>query len=145
MPSRVAFVALRFSEASADSTRSSSGAVTACGCPPAAVLRARAEPDAVIATGFYSVVLQLMFGAGSATVQGEAAVKIVAIALIVLGIIALLYGGITYTRREKVLDIGPIEATTQTRETIPLPPVLGVLAIVGGIALFVVEGRKRRA
>jgi hypothetical protein len=72
-------------------------------------------------------------------------VRIAAIALIVLGIVALLYGGITYTKREKVLDIGPIEATTQTRETIPLPPVLGVLAIVGGIALFVVEGRKGKA
>jgi hypothetical protein len=72
-------------------------------------------------------------------------VKIAAIALIVLGIVALLYGGITYTKREKILDIGPIEATTQTRETIPLPPVLGALAIVGGIALFVVEGRKRGA
>lgn len=71
--------------------------------------------------------------------------KIAAIALIVLGIVALLYGGITYTKREKILDIGPIEATTQTRETIPLPPVLGALAIVGGIALFVVEGRKRGA
>ena len=71
--------------------------------------------------------------------------RIAAIALIVLGIVALLYGGITYTKREKVLDIGPIEATTQTRETIPLPPVLGVLAIVGGIALFVVEGRKGKA
>ena len=71
--------------------------------------------------------------------------RIVAIALIVLGIVALLYGGITYTKREKILDIGPIEATTQTRETIPLPPLLGALAIVGGIALFVVEGRKRRA
>ena len=69
--------------------------------------------------------------------------RIVAIALIVLGIVALLYGGITYTKREKILDIGPIEATTQTRETIPLPPVLGALAIVGGIALFVVAGRKR--
>jgi hypothetical protein len=78
-------------------------------------------------------------------VQEEATVRIVAIALIVLGIIALLYGGITYTKREKILDIGPIEATTQTRETIPLPPVLGVLAIVGGIVLFVVEGRKRGA
>ena len=69
--------------------------------------------------------------------------RIVAIALIVLGIVALLYGGITYTKREKILDIGPIEATTQTRETIPLPPVFGGLAIVGGIALFVVAGRKR--
>ena len=86
-----------------------------------------------------------MSGAGFATVQKEADVRIVAIALIVLGIVALLYGGITYTKREKVLDIGPIEATTQTRETIPLPPLVGALAIVGGIALFVVEGRKRGA
>ena len=69
--------------------------------------------------------------------------RIVAIALIVLGIVALLYGGITYTRREKIVDIGPIEATRQTRETIPLPPLFGALAIVGGIALFVVAGRKR--
>ena len=84
-----------------------------------------------------------MFGAGSARVRKEAAVRIVAIALIVLGIVALLYGGITYTKREKILDIGPIQATTQTRETIPLPPLLGALAIVGGIALFVVAGRKR--
>jgi len=72
-------------------------------------------------------------------------VRIVAIALVVLGIIALLYGGISYTKREKILDIGPIEATTQTRKTIPLPPLFGALAIVGGIALFVVEGRKRGA
>ena len=71
--------------------------------------------------------------------------RIVAIALIVLGIIALLYGGITYTKREKILDIGPIEATAQTRETIPLPPLFGALAIVGGIALWVVAGRKRGA
>ena len=84
-----------------------------------------------------------MFGACFATVRTEADVRIVAIALIVLGIVALLYGGITYTKREKILDIGPIEATTQTRETIPLPPVFGALAIVGGIALFVVAGRKR--
>lgn len=86
-----------------------------------------------------------MSGPGSATVQEEAAVRIAAIALIVLGTIALLYGGITYTKREKILDVGPIEATAETRETIPLPPVLGVLAIVGGIALLVVEGRKRGA
>jgi hypothetical protein len=78
-------------------------------------------------------------------VQEEVAVRIAAIVLIVLGIVALLYGGITYTKREKILDIGPIEATAQTRETIPLPPVLGALAIVGGIVLFVVDGRKRGA
>ena len=71
--------------------------------------------------------------------------RIVAIAVIALGIVALLYGGITYTKREKVLDIGPIEATTKTRETIPLPPVFGALAIVGGIALYVMAGRKSGA
>lgn len=69
--------------------------------------------------------------------------KIAAIALIVLGVIALAYGGISYTREEKVLDIGPIEATTKTRETIPLPPVLGVAAVAGGVILLVVAGRKR--
>jgi uncharacterized membrane protein YidH (DUF202 family) len=69
--------------------------------------------------------------------------KIAAIALIVLGVIALAYGGISYTREEKVLDIGPIEATAKTRETIPLPPVLGVAAVAGGVILLVVAGRKR--
>ena len=69
--------------------------------------------------------------------------RIAGIALIVIGIIALLYGGITYTTREKVLDIGPIEATAKTRKTIPLPPVFGAVAIVGGIALLVVAGRGK--
>jgi hypothetical protein len=69
--------------------------------------------------------------------------KIAAVVLIVVGVIALAYGGISYTREKKVLDIGPIEATTKTRETIPLPPVLGAAAIVGGIALLVVSARKR--
>ena len=69
--------------------------------------------------------------------------KIVGVVLIVIGVIALAYGGITYTRREKVIDIGPIEATAERRETIPLPPVLGALALVGGIALMI-AGSKRR-
>ena len=69
--------------------------------------------------------------------------KIAAIVLIVIGVIALAYGGISYTREKKVLDLGPLEATTKTRETIPLPPVLGVAAIVGGVILLVVSGRKR--
>ena len=69
--------------------------------------------------------------------------KLAAIVLIVLGVIALAYGGISYTREKKVLDIGPIEATTKTRETIPLPPVLGIAAIAGGVVLLVVSGRKR--
>ena len=69
--------------------------------------------------------------------------KLAAIALIVVGVIALAYGGISYTREKKVLDIGPIEATTKTRETIPLPPVLGIAAIAGGVVLLLVAGRKR--
>jgi uncharacterized membrane protein YidH (DUF202 family) len=69
--------------------------------------------------------------------------KLAAIALIALGVIALAYGGISYTREKKVIDLGPIEATTKTRETIPLPPVLGVAAIAGGVVLLLAAGRKR--
>ncbi|PYR90535.1 MAG: DUF3185 domain-containing protein [Acidobacteria bacterium] len=69
--------------------------------------------------------------------------KIAAIVLIVVGVIALAYGGISYTKEKKVLDVGPLQASTKTRETIPLPPVLGVVAIAGGVVLLVVSGRKR--
>jgi hypothetical protein len=69
--------------------------------------------------------------------------KIVGIILIVLGVVALAYGGISYTREEKVLDIGPIEATAETRETIPLPPLLGGLALAGGVVLLIAGSRKR--
>ncbi len=69
--------------------------------------------------------------------------KIIGIVLIVVGALALAYGGISYTKREKVLDIGPLEATTETRETIPLPPVLGAIALAGGIVLVVVGSRRR--
>ena len=64
------------------------------------------------------------------------------IVLILLGVIALMYQGITYTKSEKLLDIGPIHATTETQKTIPLPPVVGGLALVGGIVLLVLGGRR---
>lgn len=67
---------------------------------------------------------------------------LVGIALIVLGIVALAYKGITYTSREKVIDIGPIQATADTQKTIPLSPLLGGLALVGGIVLVVVGAKK---
>jgi hypothetical protein len=65
------------------------------------------------------------------------------IVLIVLGVVALVYQGITYTRRETVIDIGPLHATADREKTLPLPPVLGIAAIAGGVALLVVGGRKR--
>ena len=68
--------------------------------------------------------------------------KIIAILLIVFGAISLAYGGITYTRREKVLDIGPIEATAERHRTIPLPPILGGVALAAGIGLLVVGVKK---
>ena len=65
------------------------------------------------------------------------------IVLIVLGFAALVYGGITYTSRETVIDIGPIQATADRERTLPLPPVAGIVAVAGGIALLVAGARQR--
>lgn len=62
--------------------------------------------------------------------------------LIVLGVVALIYGGISYTKRETVLDIGPIHATAERQKTLPLSPVLGIVAVAGGVVLLVAGGRK---
>ena len=67
---------------------------------------------------------------------------IVGIILIIIGVLALVYGGFTYTKREKVLDIGPIQATAEKQKTIPFPPVLGGICLVGGIFLVIVGSRK---
>jgi len=69
-------------------------------------------------------------------------ITLVGIALIVLGIVAFAYQGITYTSREKIIDIGPIQATADTQKTIPLPPLLGGLVLAGGIVLVVVGAKK---
>jgi len=66
----------------------------------------------------------------------------VGILLIVVGVIGLAVGGINYTRREKVIDIGPIQATAEKHERIPLPPVAGGLALAAGVIL-VLAGNKR--
>jgi uncharacterized membrane protein len=70
-------------------------------------------------------------------------ISMVGILLVVLGALALAYQGITYTHREKVLDVGPIHATKDTQEQIPLPPVLGGLALAGGIVLLVAGARQK--
>jgi hypothetical protein len=62
--------------------------------------------------------------------------------LIVLGLAALAYQGITYTSREKVIDLGPIQATAERQRTIPLPPIMGIVAVAAGVALVVVGVRK---
>ncbi len=66
---------------------------------------------------------------------------LIAIVLIVIGIISLGYQGITYTTQKKVVDIGPIQATKQEHKTIPLPPLLGVLALVGGVVVLATDRR----
>lgn len=65
--------------------------------------------------------------------------RLVAIVLIVLGIVGLAYGGISWTRRETVVDAGPIELSREERETLPLPPVAGGIMLVAGIALLVMR------
>jgi len=64
------------------------------------------------------------------------------IILIVIGIVALAYQGITYTTREKVVDIGPIQMTAEKTKTLPLPPIVGGVALVGGIVLLVMGSKK---
>jgi hypothetical protein len=69
---------------------------------------------------------------------------LVGLALLVLGVLSLAYQGITYTTHKKVVDIGPIQATKEEKQTIPLPPILGGIALVGGVVLLM-AGTKRNA
>lgn len=68
---------------------------------------------------------------------------IAGIVLIVVGVLVFAYGGFSYTSREKVLDVGPIEATAERQKTVPVPPIVGGAAVIGGIALLVLGARKR--
>ncbi len=65
------------------------------------------------------------------------------IVLIILGVAALAYQSITYKTQEKILQIGPLEATKKTEKTIPLPPILGGAALAGGIVLVFIGSRRR--
>jgi uncharacterized membrane protein HdeD (DUF308 family) len=69
-------------------------------------------------------------------------ITMVGIVLIVIGVVALAYQGITYTTREKVLEVGPVEVRKETRKTIPLPPLIGGVALAGGIVLVLVGARR---
>ena len=66
---------------------------------------------------------------------------IVAIILIAIGVIALAYGGFSFTTREKVAEVGPLKLEKDKTRSVPLPPILGILALVGGVAMLVVSRR----
>ncbi len=65
------------------------------------------------------------------------------IILITIGILSLAYQGITYTTREKVIELGPIQMVAEEKKTLPLPPLVGAVVLVGGIALLVIGTRRR--
>jgi hypothetical protein len=70
-------------------------------------------------------------------------VKLIGFILIAFGIFALIAGGISYTDRDTVVDIGPVEAQVENRETIPLSPIVGIAALAGGVALVIAGARTR--
>jgi hypothetical protein len=68
---------------------------------------------------------------------------VLGLVLVALGLLALAYQGITYRSRETIVDIGPLHATAERDRTLPLPPVLGIVAVAGGAALWIAGCRKR--
>ena len=67
---------------------------------------------------------------------------VLAIILFIVGIVAFAYQGIQYTSKEKVVDLGPVQVTTEKTSTFPLPPIVGGIALVGGIVLLLVGNKK---
>ena len=63
--------------------------------------------------------------------------RAIGVMLIVLGLAGLLYGGFSYVKREKIIDIGPIEATRNETKTVPFPPIAGAIALIAGVVLVV--------
>jgi hypothetical protein len=68
--------------------------------------------------------------------------KPLGVILVVLGVLALVYQGFTYTTQKKVLDVGPIQATKQEHHTVPVPPILGALALIGGVVILVSDRKS---
>jgi hypothetical protein len=67
---------------------------------------------------------------------------IIGIVLIALGVVGLIFQGITYTTREKVVDVGSLHVTAEKQKTVPIPAIAGGLALAGGIAAVVIASRK---
>lgn len=72
------------------------------------------------------------------------AARMLGVLLIILGGVMLAYKGFSYTKREKIIDIGPIEATAETRERVDVPVIVGGLILAGGVVLLLAGGRGRR-
>jgi len=70
-------------------------------------------------------------------------VKLVGILLIVFGVAALAMGGFSYVKREKAIDLGPVQVTTEERKTVPLSPIVGIAAVAGGVVLVLAGARTR--
>jgi hypothetical protein len=68
---------------------------------------------------------------------------VLGLVLVALGLLVLAYQGVTYQSRETIVDIGPLHATAERNKTLPLPPVLGIVAVAGGAALWIAGSRKR--
>ena len=69
-------------------------------------------------------------------------VVLVGIILIIIGIVALAYQGFTYTTREKVVDVGPLKVEAKREKTVPLPPIVGGVAVAAGLILVIVGSRR---
>ena len=98
-----------------------------------------------VISGTQSFVAQEVINPASLKTERRSKMKtntLLAIILIAVGVIAFAYQGITYTTREKVIDLGPLQVTADKTKTLPLPPIVGAIALVGGIVLLVMGNKK---
>jgi len=84
-----------------------------------------------------------LIGAAIADDLGMTVRYVIGSLLVVVGLVSMVWGGFRWTQQKTVVDIGPIEAKTEEHKTLPIPPVVGALALVGGIVLLVVPNRRR--
>jgi hypothetical protein len=69
--------------------------------------------------------------------------RIVGIVLVILGVVGLAYGGVTWTTKEKVVDLGPLQVTHDKTQSLPLPPIAGGICLIAGVVLLVSAGRQK--
>jgi uncharacterized membrane protein YidH (DUF202 family) len=76
-------------------------------------------------------------------ITGGILMKLAGIVLVILGIVALAYGGVTWTSTEKVVDLGPLQVTNDKTHSLPLPPIAGGVCLIAGVVLLVSAGRQK--